>query len=71
MQEHIEHLRRLIRLELDRCRGDLWPNVCRLKQSEDGYRRIEDQVINLAKTEGMPVGSAIALLEQDLAHKGE
>ena len=66
--ENLEHLRRLIRKELSGCNPMLWPEVCRLQSTEVGYKRIEEQIIELALAEAMPVGAAMAQLEQDLSH---
>jgi len=67
-QDNIQHLKRLIRIELEACNSDHWPEVCRLQSTPEGYDRIEEQIIQLAILEGMPVGPAIAQLEQDFAH---
>ncbi len=66
--QNLEHLRRLIRMELSGCNTDLWPEVCKLQSTEAGYQRIEDEVIRLALNEGMPVGAAIAQIEQEFSH---
>lgn len=66
--QNLEHLRRLIRLELSRCDNKLWPEICKLQSTKAGYQRIESEVIRLALDEGMPVGSAIAQMEQEFSH---
>lgn len=67
-KDKIAAIKKLIKMELDQCQSDLWPNVCQLKSSEQGYHRIEDMILNYAAEEGMPIGSAIALIEQEFAH---
>ena len=68
MEQHIEEMRRLIREEISRCQPELRPNGCTLSQTEAGRKRIEDQILYYAITEGLAAGPAIALLEQDLSH---
>lgn len=67
-RERITTIKKLIKIELSRCNPHLWPNVCELQGTQEGYRRIEEMVIRYAADEGMPIGSAIALIEQEFAH---
>lgn len=64
----IEHLKRLIRLELTDCNSEDWPELCGIQSTPAGYRRIESAIIQLALEEAMPVGAAIAQLEQEFTH---
>ena len=64
----IEHLKRLIRLELADCNREDWPELCRIQSTPVGYRRIEAAIVRLALEEAMPVGAAIAQLEQEFTH---
>ncbi|MCB9448661.1 MAG: hypothetical protein H6585_09990 [Flavobacteriales bacterium] len=64
----INELKQLIKIELDTCSSRMWPHVCQLKQTPEGYKRIEDMVIRLVAKEAMLVGSAIALIEQEFSH---
>lgn len=66
---NLQHtMKKLIRLELEKCRSDLWPNVCEMIATKKGYHRIEARILRHAANEGMPIGSAIALIEQEFAH---
>lgn len=61
-------MQKLIRIELQKCNSKLWPNVCEMKTTQEGYNRIEKMVIDYAANEGMPIGSALALIEQEFTH---
>ncbi|MFY0689122.1 MAG: hypothetical protein JXQ90_18275 [Cyclobacteriaceae bacterium] len=61
-------LKKLIKIEMAKCDPDLWPKVCALQSTEEGYQKIESMIIQLAIKEAMPIGSVIALVEQDLSH---
>ncbi|HEY9084059.1 MAG TPA: hypothetical protein VIN73_12045 [Vicingaceae bacterium] len=39
-----------------------------MQSTEKGYARIEEMIIRYAAKEAMPIGAAIALIEQELAH---
>ena len=67
----IEHLKKLIRLELADCNQADWPEVCRMQSTPEGYRRIEAAIIQLALGEAMPVGAAIAQIESEFTHSAE
>lgn len=64
----INELKQLIKIELEDCNSDLWPNVCKLRHAPGGYQKIEDMIIRLVAKEGMLVGAAIAHIEQELSH---
>jgi len=66
--ETIEELKKLIHIELGNCNTKLWPKLCEMRSTETGYRKIEEMVIRYVADEGMPIGSALALIEQELAH---
>mgnify|MGYP001801153823 CR=1 FL=1 len=68
-EENIAELRKLIQLELADCDVELWPFVCKMQSTEKGYARIEESIIRLVAEEAMPIGSAIALIEQEMAHQ--
>jgi hypothetical protein len=67
-KEVLEELRKLIKLELKDCDGERWPHVCKMQSNEKGYQRIEEMIIRHVAKERMPIGSAIAHIEQELAH---
>lgn len=69
-KENIQELQKLIKLELQDCNAELWPFVCEMQSTEKGYARIEETIIRLVAKEAMPIGSAIALIEQEMTHKG-
>lgn len=64
----IEMLRKLIREELKECNNKLWPKVCEMQSTEKGKSKLEEMIIRNVAEEGMSIGSAIALIEQELAH---
>jgi hypothetical protein len=66
----IIELKEVIAQELGNCNEHLWPKLCELRHSEKGYGQIEDMVIRYVALEAMPVGSAIAFVEQELQHAG-
>jgi hypothetical protein len=39
-----------------------------MKSTSKGYNRLEKMIIDYAANEGMPIGSAIALIEQEFTH---
>ena len=65
----IEQLKKLIRLELSECNAEKWPNTCALQSTSEGYARVEAMIIRHVAKEGMPIGSAIAFIEQELTHQ--
>lgn len=64
----IEQLKRLIREELKDCNLVLWPKVCEMQSTPKGLSRLEEMIIRNVANEGMGIGSAIALIEQELSH---
>ena len=68
-KENIEELQKLLKIELEDCNAEQWPFVCEMQSTEKGYARIEEMVIRLVAEEAMPIGSAIALMEQEMAHE--
>ncbi|MBS1635392.1 MAG: hypothetical protein JST26_05670 [Bacteroidetes bacterium] len=66
--EQIDELRTLIEEELKDCSGHLWPKVCEMRSTEKGKFKLENMIIRMIADEGMGIGSAIAHIEQELAH---
>lgn len=64
----ITQLKLLIRAELKDCNHTIWPRVCEMQSTQTGLSRLEDMIVQYVAEEGMPVGSAIALIETELAH---
>lgn len=64
----MEELKMAIEEELKNCDSDLWPITCKLRSSEAGYKKIEKMIIGYVVKEAMPIGAAIALIEQELQH---
>jgi len=65
----IEELKKAIREEIGECDPVVWGKLCELRATPQGYEKIEEMVIRLVAKEGMPIGSALALIEQELAHQ--
>lgn len=69
METDIEKkLKKAIAEELGNCNPKLWAEICELRTTEEGYAKIERMVVHYVATEGMPIGSALALIEQELEH---
>lgn len=68
---NLKELRQLIKIELQDCDADRFPFLCQMQSTEEGYARIEEMIIRYAAKEAMPIGSSIALIEQELAHSQE
>lgn len=64
----IEELKSLINDELKECNRFLWPKVCEMQSTDKGKSKLEEMVIRYVAEEGMNIGSAIALIEQELSH---
>jgi hypothetical protein len=67
----LDDLKDFISDELGECDYKLWPKVCELQSTELGKAKLMDMVIRYIAEEGMEIGSAIALIEQELAHNEE
>ncbi len=67
-QEVLDELKKLIKLELKDCDGNRWPKVCEMQSTEKGYLRIEEMIIRYVAQDQMPIGSAVALNEQEMTH---
>lgn len=67
----IDDLKDFISDELGECDYKLWPKVCELQSTELGKVKLTEMVIRYIAEEGMEIGSAIALIEQELAHNEE
>ncbi len=68
-KQQLETLKELIKEELSDCDADKWPKLCALQSTPLGYAKIEATIIRLAASEGMPIGSAMAYIEQELQHQ--
>ena len=66
----IKELKEIIAQEMGSCNEGLWPKLCEFRQSTKGYEQIQDKIIRYVAQEGMPIGSAIAFVEQELEHAG-
>lgn len=64
----IEELKTLINDELKECSRFLWPKVCEMQSTEKGKTKLDEMIIRYVAEEGMSIGSAIALIEQELSH---
>lgn len=64
----IEELKNLIGDELKECNRFLWPKVCEMQSTEKGKAKLEEMIIRYVAEEGMDIGFAIALIEQELSH---
>lgn len=67
-ENQIDQLKILINEELKDCSHVLWPHVCEMQSTEKGLARLQEMIIRLAANDKMGIGSAIALIEQELAH---
>lgn len=67
-EQQIEALKELIREELKDCNPVLWPKVCEMQSTARGLEKMEDMIIRYVANEGMGIGSAIAIIEQELSH---
>jgi hypothetical protein len=66
--DQIKELKQLINEELKDCNRFLWPKVCEMQSTDKGRAKLEDMIIRYVAEEGMQIGSAIALIEQELSH---
>jgi hypothetical protein len=64
----LKDLKTLINEELLECDSSLWPKVCELQTTPVGKSKLDEMIIRYVAEEGMSIGSAIALIEQELAH---
>ncbi len=64
----VAELKKLINEELKDCNGFLWPKVCEMQSTEKGKAKLDEMIVQLIADEGMSIGSAIAHIEQELAH---
>ena len=67
-QNLITELKALIGEELKDCNHVLWPKVCEMQGTEKGREKLDRMIIDMIAKDGMDIGSAIALVEQELAH---
>lgn len=59
----IMELKMLIRENLNFCSNENTPNICALKQSEDGYKEIEDFCVKAFFETEMNVSEALVMKE--------
>ena len=53
--------------EIGNCKeSGIYPNICGFLETEAGYNRIQEDVINLVKNEGMRIDSALAQIESNI-----
>lgn len=64
----IDEIKKLINEELKDCNRFLWPKTCEMQSTEKGRTKLEEMIIRYVAEEGMSIGSAIALIEQELSH---
>ena len=67
--DEIKELKQLIKLELKDCDYAKWPFVCQLQSTPKGYARLEEMIIRYVLKEAMPIGAAIAFIEQEFTHQ--
>jgi len=65
----INELKEAIKNEIGECDPIVWGKLCELRATKQGYQRIEEMVIRMVAIEGMKVGSALAIIEQELGHQ--
>ena len=65
----IEKLKQAIQNEIGECDPIVWGKLCELRATKQGYQKIEEMVIRYVAKDGMPIGSALALIEQELEHQ--
>ncbi|MEQ8624391.1 MAG: hypothetical protein RJQ00_06040 [Vicingaceae bacterium] len=65
----INELKKAIKEEIGECDPLVWGKLCELRATEKGYEKIEEMVIRMVAKEGMPIGSALAHIEQELGHQ--
>ena len=61
-----QQLRLIIRDELSKCNEVVTPNICKRITTREGYKEVEDLVINYAIHNNMSVQSAISQLDMEL-----
>ncbi len=66
-QKVLNELKRIIRLFIESCDPQVTPQICRMSASPEGYATIEDAIIKKCMSSGMPVGSAMAEYDSELA----
>jgi hypothetical protein len=64
----LDDIKKFIDLELKECDPVLWPKVCEMQSTELGKLKLSEMVIRYIADEEMDIGSALALIEQELAH---
>ncbi len=70
-QKLLAELKRMIKAFIETCDAKVTPNICRIAQNPEGYDMIERAIIKKCSDSAMPVGSAMAEYENDLAHAYE
>lgn len=67
-EEDLKALQHLIQEMLETCDTKNFPNLCKLQSTQQGYDRVTQMIVQLVAKEAMPIGAAIAHIEQELAH---
>ena len=67
VQKDVDDLKVIIRAQLKYCQSDLYPNLCKYSETEEGRVAIEDKVIRMIirRTGGMNVGEALYEIERE------
>lgn len=64
-EQKLAELRRLIKIELDMCDGSNVPTVCQMKDTPEGYAKIEQLIIASVMKGGDTIGEAILRVEKE------
>lgn len=67
MTDNEKDLRLLVRKALTKCTKESTPNFYEMLQSEDGYKKAEDLVLNYSLQNVISVTSAVGQLESTLS----
>ncbi len=62
-QELLNRINNLIDVELKDCTDDVYPTLCRMKQTDVGLAKIRKMVMAVITETPMGVGSALAQIE--------
>lgn len=64
-EDKLAELRRLIKIELEMCDSSNVPTVCQMKNTPEGYKKIEQLIINSVMKTGDSIGEAILRIEKE------
>jgi hypothetical protein len=62
--EKVKRLKELIAIELESCKEGDWPYICHMKGTPEGYKAIEEMVLEQCRKAGIPVGQALDRIER-------